>query len=441
MIRNKEREKGSKMTPKHVLLSSAALAACAWFGSGMTASAGEFYQQCPGPVNADGEVLDGVGGQVIRMDGTTTSTDLPAASVCYHIVGSDGFIRMADGAPLYSFGFSPLANGLNPGTRALKSNLPAPLIRAVEGQKVYLTMSNVPFIIRPDLFDPHSVHWHGFPNASAVFDGVPDNSISPNPQSSMTYFYNVARPGTFMYHCHVEAAEHMQMGMVGNLYVEAAQDYLPDGTDLNGFTHRTGDRYAYNDGDGSTYFDVEIPIQINSYDGAFHTAHYNVQPLPFAEMEDTYPMLNGRGYPDTIRTDLFLNANPDFPGTTGGGLETAAQPLSALISAAPNDKVLLRVSSLSTVDYYTLVSPDLTMQVVGQGSEQRVGPDLGTGAPTNAYYNTHQLTLGGGQSYDVILDIPADASGSTYFLYTSNLNQLANDQQDYGGMMTEIQVQ
>ena len=26
----------------------------------------------------------------------------------------------------------------------------------------------------------------------------------------------------------------------------------------------------------------------------------SVQPLPFATMQDSYPMLNGRGYPDTV---------------------------------------------------------------------------------------------------------------------------------------------
>ena len=54
----------------------------------------------------------------------------------------------------------------------------------------------------------------------------------------------------------------MQMGMLGNLYVQAGQNDLADGTDLNGFTHHTGDKYVYNDGDGSTFYDVEYPIQI-----------------------------------------------------------------------------------------------------------------------------------------------------------------------------------
>ena len=417
------------MSAKKALLSSAAIFGAFGLWAAPGASAAEFNEQCPGPTNAAGEVLD-ANGQVVRLVPGDDSS--PAAQVCQHVVGGDGFIRMADGTPLYSFGFSPVDNGGDPGTRALKSNLPAPLIQVSEGQQLFLTMSNVPFVIRPDLFDPHSVHWHGFPNAASAFDGLPDSSVSPNPLASMTYFYNVVNPGTFMWHCHVEAAEHMQMGMLGNLYVKPKQNYMTTpGTDLGTHVHAAGDEYAYNDGDGSTFYDHEYPIQIHSFDPAFHNASHDVQPLPFADMDDRYAMLNGRGYPDTIRTDLFENGNPDITN-----LATEAQPMSSLIEGAPGEKVLIRFSSLSTVDYYTLVSPDLPMQVVGQGGEHRIGA---TGE--QAYYKTHQVTLGGGQAYDVLVEIPSDANtNDVFFLFTSNMNQLANDGQDYGGMMTEIHV-
>ena len=57
--------------------------------------------------------------------------------------------------------------------------------------------------VRPDLFDAHSVHWHGFPQAASVFDGVPDASISINMGASLTYYYKANDAGTYMYHCHV----------------------------------------------------------------------------------------------------------------------------------------------------------------------------------------------------------------------------------------------
>ena len=50
------------------------------------------------------------------------------------------------------------------------------------------------------------------------------------------------------------------------------------------------------------------------------------------------------------------------------------------------------------------------------------------------------MTLGGGEAIDVILDTTGIAPG-TYVLYTTNLNYLSNDAQDFGGMMTEIRIQ
>ena len=63
---------------------------------------------------------------------------------------------------------------------SLAANFPAPTIELSEGDELYLSLTNVGMTIRPDLFDPHTVHFHGFPQASAVFDGVPDASISIN---------------------------------------------------------------------------------------------------------------------------------------------------------------------------------------------------------------------------------------------------------------------
>jgi hypothetical protein len=74
------------------------------------------------------------------------------------------------------------------------------------------------------------------------------------------------------------------------------------------------------------------------------------------------------------------------------------------------------------------------MRVVGQGARLLRGPD-----GTNLYYTTNSLTLGGGEANDVIIDTAGVAPG-TYFLYTSNLNHLCNDAEDFGGMMTEIVI-
>lgn len=347
-------------------------------------------------------------------------------TVCRHLAAGDGFIRMPDGRDLYIFGFADVT-GMPPETvmmdAMLKSEFPAPTLVFKEGQDVYLTLTNVGMMMRPDLFDPHTVHFHGFANAAPVFDGEPMASVAVNMGASFTYFYHIVDPGTYMYHCHNEATEHMQMGMLGNLYVLPAQNELPDGTNLGSFRHRTGHKYVYNDGDGSTYYDVEYPLQLAALDPVFHQASEDIQPLPFADMKDRYAVINGRGYPDTAFKGPILNKNGN-----------PSQPVSSLIEARVGQRVLLRISSLSTVDFNTVRVLGIPMMVVGRDARLLRGP---TGK--NIFYKTQSLTLGGGEAYDVILDT-RDVLPGTYLLYSTNLHNLSNDQEDFGGMMTEILI-
>jgi hypothetical protein len=73
-------------------------------------------------------------------------------------------------------------------------------------------------------------------------------------------------------------------------------------------------------------------------------------------------------------------------------------------------------------------------------------------AGNNMYYNTNSITLGGGESLDVILDTCTDrgpapdykcnasVNPGTYFLYTPQLDHLSNDAENFGGLMTEVVV-
>ena len=401
---------------------------------------------------------------------------------CDHLVAGDGMVTMADNYPQYIFGFArlPLPGKSDPDQPGLgraptdpdeyatwtmqqgmlAANAPAPTIVVDEDDELFLSLTNVGMAMRPDLFDPHTVHWHGFPQASAVFDGVPDSSISINMGATLTYYYNAKDAGTYMYHCHVEATEHMQMGMLGNLFVRPRQNKLPNKTSLyasfatnaanvenggttpapaedTGAVHTTTAKYAYNDGDGTTAYDVEYPIQIQTFDPDFHDASLNVQPLPFADMDDRYFMLNGRGYPDTA-VGVPLPATNDPMGTPH-----VSQPVNSLVTAAPGDRILLRISNLSITDFFTIGTAGVTMEVVGLDARL-----LRDDAGTNMYYKTNSLTIGGGQSADVIIDTrgpdeikgTADDISGTYFLYSQNLDRLSNNNQNFGGMMTEIRI-
>jgi len=393
--------------------------------------------------------------QCPQSEGTALHDAGDPAIKCIHLVAGDGMATMADdmvdpdfggqGKKQYIFSFAevPLpgdgapteASGQYPGwvmdQGILAANAPAPTIAVDEDDELFLSLTNVGMAMRPDLFDPHTVHWHGFPEASSIFDGVPDSSISINMGATLTYYYNVKDAGTYMYHCHVEATEHMQMGMLGNLFVRPRQNKLPNNTPLNHngstFVHTNGTTYAYNDGDGSTRYDVEFPIQMGSFDPDFHDASLNVQPLPFAGMRDRYFLLNGRGYPDTVGPEVISTTDPL-------GKVQPSQPIDSLVTATPGQRILLRISNLNITEFYTLGS-NLPMLVVAQDARL-----LRDGAGGEMYYTTNSLTLGGGQSADVIIDTSGLVAGSKYFLYSTNLDRLSNDAENFGGMMTEIHI-
>ncbi len=109
----------------------------------------------------------------------------------------------------------------------MNGNIPAPLMAIDEDDEFFLTLTNVGMIMRPDLFEQHTVHFHGYPNASAFYDGVPDASVAINIGGSFTYYYLAPDAGTYFWHCHITPPEHLQMGMVGQIYVRPRQNRVP----------------------------------------------------------------------------------------------------------------------------------------------------------------------------------------------------------------------
>ena len=469
------------------------------------ASAQSFRVQCPEST-------------ALHPNGSTVDPTHPGLVKCQHIGGGDGYATMGDGTQIYLFAFSPLSgladlqSGL-PGTQTasafnqgyigpnyasgappsgvatpnngaitepagimdmgvLAGNAPAPLMAIDEDDELFLTLSNPGMIMRPDLFEQHTVHFHGYPNASSYFDGVPDASVAINIAGSFTYYYTAPDAGTYFWHCHITPPEHLQMGMVGQLYVRPRQNRLGPGADLRaalvaanqkaavdpgatGLTCTdilcTGQtpapsamvapvpraaasvKYAYNDGDGSTAYDVEYPIQMMGFDPNFHYVGMTFNPEAFSDMKDKYPLLNGRGYPDTVNPGAITTISAD-------GVARPSQPLPALITikkSAGQTRALLRLSMLSVTEHVTLATVGVPMKVIAQNA--RLLRDMAGGDLT---YLTNSITMGGGESTDVILDVtdPRYLPGQTYYLYSTNLDHLSNDAENFGGMMTEIRI-
>ncbi|HTF23842.1 MAG TPA: multicopper oxidase family protein [Candidatus Limnocylindria bacterium] len=469
---------------------------------------------------------------------TSNAGHVNGAIKCQQISGGDGYATMGDGTQTYLFSFGPLsglvdiASGrpgtefpkdfnivnsgapLRPGDPAttgstfngavglapdldnggvidghvdprpiedvgvMNGNIPAPLMAIDEDDEFFLTLTNVGMIMRPDLFEQHTVHFHGYPNASSFYDGVPDASVAINIGGSFTYYYLAPDAGTYFWHCHITPPEHLQMGMVGQIYVRPRQNRVPSTTTLYGALQlqesdpRTacrrpndnvsptvttspdilcsnplpivntlvsgGAKYAYNDGDGSTAYDVEYPIQIHGFDPNFHFVGMTFNPENFVDMKDKYFLLNGRSYPDTVTAGPLKTQSAD-------GVNHFSQPLPTIINIPAGKKALLRISDLDVTEFQTLASLGISMQVIAINAKL-----LRDQAGNNLYYNTNSITLGGGESLDVILDACAvrASTGScttamatgTYYLYTPNLDHLSNDAENFGGLMTEVHV-
>lgn len=346
----------------------------------------------------------------------------------------------------------------------MNGNIPAPLMAIDEDDEFFLTLTNVGMIMRPDLFEQHTVHFHGYPNASALYDGVPDASVAINIGGSFTYYYLAPDAGTYFWHCHITPPEHLQMGMVGQIYVRPRQNRVPATTTLYAALQQQqndprtacnsasdilcsnplpavntgakgGGKYAYNDGDGSTYYDVEYPIQIHGFDPNFHFVGMTFNPEGFADMKDKYFLLNGRSYPDTVTPGPLQTQSSD-------GVKHFSQPLPSIINIPAGGRALLRISDLDVTEYQTLASLGIPMNVIAINAKL-----LRDQAGNNLNYNTNSITLAGGESIDVVLDtsIPkpdgtAYKTGEVYYLYTPNLDHLANDAENFGGLMTEVHI-
>jgi multicopper oxidase len=356
------------------------------------------------------------------------------------IAATDGHISLPGRDPLYVFGFVGVPVGAS--TASLVANykgnvtVPSPLLGVDQNEGLELRMTNLGFAVRPDLDDSHTVHWHGFRNAISLFDGVPEVSISVPANRTFPYFYRPHDPGTYMYHCHFEDSEHVQMGMDGIVYVRPTQNA---GVPALGIP---AGKYAYNDGvvpsdARSTKYDREFALLLNEIDTRPHDGSEGVQEFVWSNYKPNFWVINGRSYPDTVKPNK---------GEPGADPALASQPISSLVQANPNDRVLLRFVNLG-YDQHAMALTGIPMRVVGEDATFLKGPG---GADLSYWTNT--IYIGPGESRDVIFKAPAyDASApggvdgrgayNRYLLKNRNYyTQTNGGAAGLGGMVTEVRV-
>jgi hypothetical protein len=417
----------------------------------------------------------------LAMQGAEAQSAFPPPDLFYG--GTDGFISLPKDPSIFSeslnvrthpdqlamdvdlkfstyiFGFRDLTD-LDPALRPAQKNHAqhsAPMFWVdqfdpAKPKDFRVQLTNLGLALRPDLFDAHTIHFHGFRNVITFFDGEPTGSVAVTTGRFFQYIYRPHDPGTYMFHCHVEDTEHVHMGMTGPVFVRPIQ---------NGNTslYPSG-KYAYNDGNGSTGYDREFAMFCSEVWCDSHWADAHIQLPEWTDYRADFSMLNGRVYPDTlapnapmalVRGDPAWKNRHSLPvqtkATTGELVANADhdhlqyQPLSSLVTCNEGERVLLRFANLGFREA-AMTLAGIKMRVIGKDATPMTGRD-----GTNTSYEASVVSFGAGESIDAIFTAPAHSGGTgpdVYVLYDrayERVNNLAAEGAlPYGGRRTEVRV-
>ena len=143
-------------------------------------------------------------------------------------------------------------------------------------------------------------------------------------------------------------------------------------------------------------------------------------------------MINGRGYPDTVNpADHDNRAYGKRRQGRAQKVETPHPGTRAERSCCGSSSLTYRTSTPSAV-------LGIPMKVVGK--DARHPPGTQRRPCKNLYYDTTRSRWAAGRPATSSWTPRAWPRRAHYFLYTTNLNHLSNDTEDFGGMMTEIGV-
>ncbi|MGZ8152853.1 MAG: multicopper oxidase domain-containing protein, partial [Methylovulum sp.] len=185
---------------------------------------------------------------------------------------------------------------------------PSPTIRVEQGDKVYITLENTHYL-------PHTIHLHGvdhpWHNSSGEDnDGAEEHPVFPG--ASHTYEIQPRHTGSMLYHCHVQTAQHLMMGLSGLFVVEENQ---PNNW-VQTFNIGAGQvrhpsvavKKAYSQEYDLFYQSVDKKLsQIiqNANDPRLIAQHMS-RDYNMTESFENYFMLNGRSFPYTLRDGMII---------------------------------------------------------------------------------------------------------------------------------------
>jgi len=202
-----------------------------------------------------------------------------------------------DNTPTMLMGFTSTMSG--------NIDIPGPTLNYFEGDSVELKLRNM------SQGASHTIHLHGL-DVNQQNDGVPHLSFEVGHNETNSYFFKAPHPGTYLYHCHVTSALHVQAGMYGLLIVKP----------------NTGINETW---DGGFLYDSEYAWMTSELDLEWH--------------EDS--IINRPHDTTTVQVHL-PDYNPEY-FLVNGRSEQELDNENITVNAAVNEVVLLR---LANIGYY-----------------------------------------------------------------------------------------
>ena len=208
-----------------------------------------------GVLAAAGIIALGVGTRVHSQDATKADEKKPEAAkadekkaeecaACktpandkiheFHLYTIDKDWEFADGKKTYVMGYANWDDNFSKAPEPVdkkklsdRLTVPSPTIRVRVGEHVRVTLHNTGNCCAPkdSGFNgvTHTIHFHGLDLLQPV-DGVPDLP-KPGVAEGGEYAYDFVPEfeGTYTYHCHVDSATHILLGMYGLVIVDPAE--------------------------------------------------------------------------------------------------------------------------------------------------------------------------------------------------------------------------
>lgn len=320
------------------------------------------------------------------------------------------------------------------------ATIPSPMIWGEVGDRIYITLINIGMKYLPNLTDFHTVHMHGA-HVATQLDGFPESSFGVpmwekkegqplEAPPKVTYLFQPEEPGTLMYHCHVEASEHIQMGMYGALVIYPSKESLAKNGiikcnkcgywKLNGEEqyhipkYATNRNFAYNN--IHSYFDKEYVMLLSDIDSKWHKSvedqNQNPPPPPFnpVDFKPDFWLINGRAFPDTLLPHHLTPIDVNNINLTQINYES-------YVHIKTNEKFLLRMINIG----YQVVPWHIHgWHFMVAGKDSSLSPFLALKKDCEHIdHNETEMgftnTIGSGETYDLI--ITADDKRNLYRKY------------------------